>query len=96
MSLTQNGNAATRPMKILSPSNYEVNGETKTRWTQVGVAFPARDASGLNIEITPGLAVTGRLIIRPWETKHETNTPAPPDEPRSFIHDPELKRDGLV
>lgn len=50
-------------------------GVKKTRWTQVGVGFPHKDGEGINIEITPGLAVSGSLVVllaKPEESKAES------------------------
>jgi hypothetical protein len=33
-------------------------------WTKVGVLFPHDDGKGYNLVLTPGLSVTGRVVIR--------------------------------
>ncbi len=33
-------------------------------WTRVGAAWPHDDGKGFNVEITPGISVSGRLVIR--------------------------------
>ncbi len=39
--------------------------EKRNYWTRVGVAFPHRQGGGFNVEITPGLSVSGKLVIMP-------------------------------
>ena len=38
-------------------------GEINTYWTRVGVAFAHNGKSGLNIMLTPGIAVSGKLVL---------------------------------
>lgn len=45
----------------------------KIRWTKVGVAFPHHGKSGLNIVLTPGIAVSGKLVL--LEPREENNPP---------------------
>ncbi|MBS7545545.1 hypothetical protein [Ancylobacter oerskovii] len=33
-------------------------------WTRVGAAWPHKDGEGFNVDITPGISVSGRLVIR--------------------------------
>ena len=40
-------------------------GQPKEDWHRVGVAFPHREGGGMNVQITEGLAVSGKLVIRP-------------------------------
>ncbi|WP_262260368.1 hypothetical protein, partial [Escherichia coli] len=42
-------------------------------WTKVGVAFPHHGKSGLNIVLTPGIAVSGKLVL--LEPREENNPP---------------------
>lgn len=48
---------------VTQESQPDQNGEKSTFWTKVGVAFAHREKSGLNIVITPGLAVSGKLVL---------------------------------
>ncbi|WP_144940716.1 hypothetical protein [Pseudomonas alabamensis] len=57
---------------VLSPHEYMLGEEKKTRWTPVGVAFKTQDGEGFNIELTPNLAVSGRLVIREYKPKTDT------------------------
>jgi len=35
-------------------------------WTRIGSAWPHKDGKGLNLVLVPGLAVSGRLILREY------------------------------
>jgi DNA primase len=35
-------------------------------WTRIGSAWPHKDGKGLNIQLIPGIAVSGRLILREY------------------------------
>jgi hypothetical protein len=35
-------------------------------WTRCGSAWPHKDGKGLNVQIAPGLAVSGRLVLREY------------------------------
>ncbi len=48
---------------VFITNEFEISGVKKTRWTQVGVGFPHKDGEGINIEITPGLSVSGSLVV---------------------------------
>jgi hypothetical protein len=48
---------------VFITNEFEIEGVKKTRWTQVGVGFPHKDGEGINIEITPGLSVSGSLVV---------------------------------
>ncbi len=64
--------AASNRMNVLVADEYEdKEGETKTSFTQVGVAFPAKN-DGFTIVITKGLSVTGRLIVCKPKSKDKT------------------------
>ncbi|MDS7711960.1 hypothetical protein [Klebsiella pneumoniae] len=53
--------------------NKASQGEKNTWWTKVGVAFPHHGKSGLNIVLTPGIAVSGKLVL--LEPREENNPP---------------------
>ncbi|UEM38097.1 hypothetical protein [Pectobacterium aquaticum] len=38
-------------------------GEKNTWWTKVGVAFAHHGKPGLNVVLTPGIAVSGKLVL---------------------------------
>lgn len=59
--------AGTTPsfLKVLTVEEYEgPGGKPARRWTQVGVAFPHKEGSGLNVELRC-LPLNGRLVILP-------------------------------
>jgi len=62
------GNEATRPLQALVPYTYVHNGEEKTGWTQVGVAFKRSGGEGHTIELRPGISVSGRIVLMPFKS----------------------------
>jgi hypothetical protein len=48
----------------------------------VGIAFPSKDGEGMNLEIRPGLSVSGRLVLRPWHRKDERDD----EGPKRYVH----------
>lgn len=60
-----------KPHDILIGEPYtDSNGEEKTAWTRAGVCF-AMDKGGFSGEITNGLALTGKFIIKERTAKDE-------------------------
>ena len=54
--------------------SHEGTGQKKNIWTKVGVAFNHNDTSGLNIMITPGISVSGKLVLlEPKDKNPETD-----------------------
>ncbi|MHC2338185.1 MULTISPECIES: hypothetical protein [unclassified Bradyrhizobium] len=43
----------------------------KSTWTRIGAAWPNEDGKGFNIVIAPGVAVSGRIVLR--EPKPQTD-----------------------
>lgn len=85
--------AESERFNVLSPYKYENHqGEEKTAWTDVGVAFTSRDRAGVNVEIRPGISVSGRLVLRPWKRKDDEQD----EGPKRFVHDANGGTDGLV
>ena len=35
-------------------------------WTRVGSAWPHKDGKGLNVQLVPGIATSGRLVLREY------------------------------
>ncbi|GAA5424372.1 hypothetical protein Senen10_01061 [Salmonella enterica subsp. enterica] len=64
---------------IIQEIQTEVPGEKNTWWTKVGVAFPHKNKPGLNIILTPGIAVTGKLVL--LEPREDSLPPT--DDPAS-------------
>ena len=48
---------------------YTVGEEKRTSSTKVGAAFPTQDGKGFNLEITPNISVSGRVVLRQYEPK---------------------------
>ena len=55
-------------------------GEEKTRFHRVGAAFASRNGDGFNIEIPPGIAISGKALLRPRKEKAEAAQPSAADE----------------
>lgn len=49
----------------------ENNGEKNSYWTKVGATFSHNEKAGLNIILTPGIAVSGKLVL--LEPKEDGN-----------------------
>jgi hypothetical protein len=45
--------------------------EQKGFWTRIGSAWPHKDGKGLNIQIIPGIAVSGRIVLREYTAEDE-------------------------
>lgn len=45
--------------------------EQKGFWTRIGSAWPHKDGKGLNIKMIPGIAVTGRIVLREYTAEDE-------------------------
>ena len=48
---------------VTQESQPDAQGEINTYWTRVGVAFAHKGKAGLNIMLTPGIAVSGKLVL---------------------------------
>ncbi|MVT04078.1 hypothetical protein CD006_15810 [Enterobacter sp. 10-1] len=48
---------------VTQESQPDAQGEINTYWTRVGVAFAHNVKSGLNIMLTPGIAISGKLVL---------------------------------
>lgn len=60
------------PYDVLLPEEYtDGNGEVKTSWTNVGVAFKNKDGETFSIIPASGLAITGKVIIRKRKERDE-------------------------
>jgi hypothetical protein len=51
-------------LNVFTVEEFEANGEKKSRWLKVGVAFPHKDGNGLNIELQ-AFPRDGRLVVLP-------------------------------
>ncbi len=50
-----------------------LQGEKNAYWTRVGVAFAHNGKPGMNIVLTPGIAVSGKLVL--LEPREDSNLP---------------------
>lgn len=44
-------------------------GGRNSTWTRIGAAWPNDDGKGFNIVIAPGLAVSGKIVLRESKTQ---------------------------
>ena len=58
---------------VTQETQPDLQGDKNTYWTKVGVAFSHNGKSGLNIVLTPGIAVSGKLIL--LEPREDNNPP---------------------
>jgi hypothetical protein len=52
-------------LNVFVQEQFESGGEMKSNYTKVGVAFPHDKGEGFNLKITPGLSVSGDLVVFP-------------------------------
>lgn len=50
--------------------------EERTLWHRVGTAFKHKSGEGYNIELIPGVAISGKLVIIPITEKNNGNSSA--------------------
>ncbi|RWR02816.1 ATP-binding protein [[Pantoea] beijingensis] len=62
---------------ITQESQPDAQGGKNTFWTKVGVAFAHHGKPGLNIVLTPGIAVSGKLVL--LEPRDENSLPQSTD-----------------
>lgn len=67
----QTATPTTNRFDAFSVREYENNGEKKSDWTKVGVAFPHADGKGHNVVLT-ALPVDGKLVLRLHEPKEDS------------------------
>ncbi|WP_413507775.1 hypothetical protein [Serratia proteamaculans] len=48
---------------VTQESQPDPQGEKSTWWTKVGVAFAHHGKPGLNVVLTPGIAVSDKLVL---------------------------------
>lgn len=52
---------------------FVVSGEGNTViWTKIGGAWPHDDGKGFNVAITPGLAISGKVVLREPRPRADT------------------------
>ncbi|PLW67817.1 hypothetical protein [Pseudohalioglobus lutimaris] len=52
-------------LNVFVQEQFESGGELKSNYTKVGVAYPHDKGEGFNLKITPGLSVSGDLVVFP-------------------------------
>lgn len=63
---------------VTQESQPDPQGEKNTWWTKVGVAFAHHGKPGLNVVLTPGIAVSGKLVLlEPWDDGDATQDTQP-------------------
>ncbi|HCR1860592.1 hypothetical protein LQZ39_23400 [Enterobacter cloacae complex sp. RIVM_C039474] len=63
---------------VAQESQPDAQGEKNTYWTKVGVAFAHHGKAGLNIVLTPGIAVSGKLVLlEPREENSQSQSTDP-------------------
>ncbi|KGA21936.1 hypothetical protein LES60_02580 [Pectobacterium brasiliense] len=61
---------------VTQESQPDTSREKITYWTKVGVAFAHNGKPGLNIVLTPGIAVSGKLVL--LEPRDDSDIPQAP------------------
>ena len=67
--------AAPKYLGVFVTEDYQSNGEDRTSYHRVGVAFPHKKGSGFNIEITEGISVGGQLVALPPRPRQTALSP---------------------
>lgn len=63
------GNKPTHTAYVVEDFTRKGTGEVDSSWHEVGVSFLHKDGKGFDTVITPGLAVSGRIVHRLNEPK---------------------------
>ena len=60
-------------MKLVAVVQYVRNGETKSRWTTIGIAFPNRDGCSYNLKFDylPTSMTDTTIQMRPFDPRGE-------------------------
>ena len=59
----------TKTYDILIAEDYEHQGESRTKFHNVGTAWPLEGKDGMSLQLHPGIGVSGRLVILPRKAK---------------------------
>jgi hypothetical protein len=57
---------------VMTATEYESNGQKKTRWARIGVAFPLNGKEGFQI-ILDALPLSGKLVLMPPKPRESGN-----------------------
>lgn len=91
------GNDKAKLFQVLSPATYEQGDKQKiTRWTPVGIGFESKDKRGINLEIAPGISVSGRIVIRPYDPQSSDQAGVEPMAPGRFVYDTKKTAEELM
>ena len=65
---------------LLKPDEYtdKASGEVKTKWHEIGTAFPHKSGKGFNLVIPTGISISGRVMML------ERNQKAPDSAAEAF------------
>ncbi len=58
-------------LEVYVVTKYQSQGEERSRWSRVGVAFPTKDGRGYSIKLDFAVAVT-ELVMLPPKEKNES------------------------
>ncbi|MEM6934108.1 MAG: hypothetical protein AAF526_11040 [Pseudomonadota bacterium] len=61
----------TKTYDILIAEDYEHQGETRSKFHNVGTAWPLETKDRMSVQLHPGISVSGRLVILPRKPKPE-------------------------
>lgn len=53
-----------QPYDVFVSEDYEHNGEKKTKFTTIGVAFENKAGDGFNCQLAPNVSVSGRFSVK--------------------------------
>ena len=67
------GNKPSHKVFVVEDRDAAESEQQKGFWTRVGSAWPHRDGKGLQIQIVPGIAVSGRIVLREWTDDDESD-----------------------
>lgn len=56
--------AQKRRLEAFITRDYKVGDEERTEWTRVGVAFEHGSGRGFTLHVTPGLSISGDIVLR--------------------------------
>ena len=59
-------------LNVYVVEEFEVRGEQRKNYTEVGKLFPHTKGDGFNVLIQPGIAVSGELVAFPPKLRNDT------------------------
>lgn len=61
--------------EVKTVTEYESNGQKKSRWTKIGVAFPNKNGDGGFNVLLDALPVNGKIVIMPPRERENDGGP---------------------